>query len=79
MTIDEILAELPTLQSDELEMVLTRALELQRALKPGTVFVASPELLRAIEEADAEPGGKCIPIEEVDRIISSWDSRAPSS
>ena len=78
MTIDEILAELPNLQADELEMVLARAVELQRDLQSGTVFVASPELLRAIEEADAEPEELCIPIEEVERIISSWSSKAPS-
>jgi hypothetical protein len=79
MNIDEILAELPKLQASELEAVVIRALELQPDLRLGSVFVASPELLRAIEEADAEPEEHDIPIEEVDRLILSSNPKAPSS
>ncbi len=79
MTVDEILAELPKLQADELEAVISRVLELREGLEPRSVFVASPELLRALEEAEAEPEDQCIPIEDVERIIRSWGQKPPSS
>jgi hypothetical protein len=75
MSLSEILSELPALQADELEAVLSRALELQRGLKPGTVFVASPELLRAIEEAEADPEEHDIDISEAERIVKSWSTK----
>jgi len=75
MSIAEILAELPKLEAQELEAVVSRALELQQDLKPGSVFVASPELLRSIEEADAEPEDSDIDISEAERIVKSWNTK----
>ncbi len=75
MSFAEILAELPRLEAKELEAVVSRALELQQDLKPGSVFVASSELLRAIEEADAEPEDSDIDISEAERIVKSWNTK----
>jgi hypothetical protein len=75
MNVAEILAELPKLQADELRAVVSRALELEQDLEPGTVFVAAPELLRAIEEADAEPEDQDIDISEAERIVKSWSTK----
>jgi len=75
MSLSEILSELPKLQADELETLLSRALELQRGLQPGTVFVASPELLQAIEEAEADPEEHDIDISEAERIVKSWSTK----
>jgi len=46
-----------------------------RNWKPGSVFVASPELLRSIEEADAEPEDSDIDISEAERIVKSWNTK----
>jgi hypothetical protein len=75
MSVTEILSELPNLQANELEAVVSRALELQQDLKPGSVFIASPELIRAIEEADAEPEDRDIDISEAESIVKSWNTK----
>ncbi len=75
MSFTEILSELPNLEAEELEALISRAVEIHRDLKPGSVFVASPELIRAIEEADAEPEDGDIDISEVERIVKTWNSK----
>jgi|GEM_PF-1520740 len=71
MSVTEILAELPKLDPSELELVFERALELQQ----GVAFEASPELLRAIDEADSTPRDQDIDIQEALRIVKSWTTR----
>jgi hypothetical protein len=71
MSLAEILAELPKLDPAELEQVLERI----RNLSPEKSFVASPELLAAIDEAVAVPEDQCIPIEDALRIVRSWNTR----
>ena len=71
MNVTEILAELPKLDAAELELVFERALELQKG--PG--FEASPELLKAIDEADAIPEDQDVDIEEAYRIVKSWNTK----
>jgi hypothetical protein len=71
MSVAEILAELPKLDPAELQLVRERILE----LSPDQSFEASPELLQAIDEAMAVPEDQCIPIEEAQRIIKSWNSK----
>ena len=70
MSVTDILAELPKLKPVELEQIVERALELQ-----GIEFQASPELLAAIEEAEAEPESGDISAEEVLQRIRSWTSK----
>lgn len=71
MSVTKILSELPKLAPAELEQVFPRALELHEKIE----YEASPELLRAIEEADATPQGQDVSIEEAYRIIKSWDTK----
>jgi hypothetical protein len=70
MSVNEILAELPKLDAAELQLVFQRTLELHES----GMFTASPELLRAIEEAERESDEHDIPIEEAYRVVESWDS-----
>jgi hypothetical protein len=72
MTLSEIIAELPKLSPDELEAVLECALELRK----DTIYEASPELLKAIEEAERETDEHDISIEEAYRVVESWPSHA---
>jgi hypothetical protein len=74
MSIAEILAQLPKLKPKELDRVFKRTAELRQL----PVFVASPELMDAIAEADAEPLENCIDINEVHRTIDSWSSKSSS-
>ncbi len=68
MSTTEILAELPALPPDDLEAIWQTA----GRLLEGRSLTASPELLAAVDEADAswekEDG---VPIEDVRRTISS--------
>jgi hypothetical protein len=64
----EILNELPKLSAEELDAIFYRAAALRQH-----AIAASPELLAAIDEADASfatEGGK--PIEEVEAAVKSW-------
>ncbi len=68
MSTTEILAELPALQPDDLETIWQTA----GRLLEGRSLTASPELLAAVDEADAsweKEGG--VPIEDVRRTIGS--------
>jgi isochorismate synthase EntC len=64
----EILDELPKLSAEEIDAIFFRAAALRQH------FVsASPELLAAIDEADASfaaDGGK--PVDEVEAAVKSW-------
>ncbi len=71
MSVAEILAELPRLDPAELELVFERTLELQK----DAVFTASPELLRAIKEADEASEDGDVDIAEARRIVDSWNSK----
>ena len=71
MSVAEILAELPRLDPAELELVFERTLELQKE----AVFTASPELLRAIKEADEASEDGDVDIAEARRIVDSWNSK----
>ena len=71
MSLAEILAELPKLDPTELELVRERIME----LCPDQSFEASPELLAAIDEADAIPEDQDIPVKEVLRIVKSWNTK----
>ena len=71
MSVSEILAELPQLAPDELNLVLERMLELQQ----NRGVEVSPELLQAIAEADAAPESEDISIDEALRIVRSWNTK----
>jgi hypothetical protein len=67
----EILNELSKLSAEEIDAIFFRAAALRQHAVP-----ASPELLAAIDEADASfarEGGK--PIAEVESAIKSWLTR----
>jgi hypothetical protein len=64
----EILDELPKLSAEELDAIFYRAAALRQH-----AITASPEVLAAIDEADASfaaEGGK--PIDEVEASVKSW-------
>jgi len=68
MSTTEILAELPALPADELEAIWQAA----GRLLEGHTLQASPELLAAVDEADAsweQEGG--VPLEEVRRKLGA--------
>ena len=68
MSTTQILAELPALPPDELEAIWQTAGQLLE----GRVLSASPELLAAVDEADAfwaKEGG--VPIEEARRKLGA--------
>jgi hypothetical protein len=72
MSTTEILAELPALPPDELETIWQTAGQLLE----GRALRASPELLAAVDEADAswkQEGG--VPIEEARRKLGSWPGK----
>lgn len=72
MSSTEIIAKLPALSPAELEAVWQRAGQLLE----GRILSASPELLAAIDEADASwerEGGAGI--EEARREINSWPGK----
>ena len=72
MSTTQILAELPALPPDELEAIWQTAGQLLE----GRVLSASPELLAAVDEADAswdKEGG--VPVEEARRKFGSWPGK----
>ena len=72
MSTTEILAELPALPPDDLETIWQTA----GRLLEGRSLTASPELLAAVDEADAsweKEGG--IPVEDARRTIGSWPGK----
>jgi len=72
MSTTEILAELPALPPDDLETIWQTA----GRLLEGRSLTASPELLAAVDEADAsweKEGG--VPLEDVRRTIASWPGK----
>jgi hypothetical protein len=72
MSSTEILANLPALSPTELESVWQRAGQLLE----GRILSASPELLAAVDEADAswdKEGGESI--DEVRRKIRAWPGK----
>ena len=73
MSVAEILNELPKLSPEERDLVSARLAEIN-----GTAFHPSLELLRAIEEAEAEPEENCIDIEEARRMMESWSIESSS-
>jgi len=71
MSAADILDELPKLSPEEIDIIFFRAADLRQH-----VIAASPELLSAIDEADAsfeKEGG--VPIEEIETMIKSWPSK----
>ena len=67
----EILAELPNLSPEEIDTIFFRA----AALRQHSIS-ASPELLAAIDEADAsfeKEGGT--PIEQIEAAVKSWPTK----
>ena len=71
MSTTEILEELPRLNLSELETIYRRAVQLHQ----GRTVEASPELLAAIDEADAsfaKEGG--VRVDEARRIVASWNT-----
>ena len=72
MSTTEILEELPRLNPAELETIYRRAVELHQ----GRTVEATPELLAAIDEADAafaKEGG--VSVDEARRIVASWNTK----
>ena len=72
MSTTQILAELPALPPDELEAIWQTAGQLLE----GRVLSASPELLAAVDEADAsweKEGG--VPVGEARRKLGSWPGK----
>jgi hypothetical protein len=65
MSATEILDELPKLSGEDIDAIFFRA----AALRQHAVS-ASPELLAAIDEADASAGGKSI--EQIKAEAKSW-------
>jgi len=68
MSAAEILNELPRLSPEEIDIIFFRAADLRQH-----VIAASPELLAAVDKADAsfeKEGG--IPVEEIETMVKSW-------
>jgi hypothetical protein len=67
----EILDELPKLSAEEIDIIFFRAAALRQH-----AISASPELVAAIDEADAsfeKEGGKSI--EQMEAAVKSWPTR----
>ncbi|MBX2823739.1 MAG: hypothetical protein KTR33_03355 [Gammaproteobacteria bacterium] len=65
MSTEEILAELPKLSLDEVEVIFQRAESLLHD-------EASPELLSAIEEADQQSEGGDLTVEQMQDQVRQW-------
>jgi len=65
MSTEEILAELPKLSLDEVEVIYQRAENLLHD-------EASPELLVAIDQADVEPHSEDISVEQIRDQVKRW-------
>lgn len=68
MSTAEILAELPHLPLEEIEAIHLKAEELLHR----QAVAANPELLAAIDEADASPESGDIPAETIRKRVSEW-------
>jgi len=64
MSLTEILAELPKLKTEERDTILHRIEELDE--------LASPEILAAIDQADASPGNQDMSAEEMRQKVKAW-------
>ena len=64
MSLTEILEELPKLKTEERNAILHRIEELDD--------LASPEMLAAIDQADASPSDQDLPAEEVRQMVKPW-------
>ena len=64
MSLTEILDELPKLKTEERDTILHRIEELDD--------LASPEMLAAIDEADASPSDQDLSAEEMRQKVKAW-------
>jgi hypothetical protein len=64
MSLSEILEELPKLKTEEREAILHRIEELDD--------LASPEMLAAIDQADASPSDQDLSAEKVRQMVKPW-------
>ncbi len=64
MSLTEILAELPKLKTEERDAILHRIEELDE--------LASPEMLAAIDQADASPGQHDLSAEDMRQKVKAW-------
>ena len=64
MSIIEILEELPKLKTEEREFILHRIEELDD--------LASPEMLAAIDQADASPSDQDLSAEKLRQMVKPW-------
>jgi hypothetical protein len=64
MSLTEILDELPKLKTEERDTILHRIEELDD--------LASPEMLAAIDQADASPGDQDLSAEDVRQKVKAW-------
>ncbi|MCE0496738.1 MAG: hypothetical protein LV481_02155 [Methylacidiphilales bacterium] len=64
MSLTEILEELPKLKTEERDTILHRIEELDA--------LASPELLAAIDQAEAFPSEHDLPAGEVRQMVKAW-------
>ncbi len=64
MSLTEILEELPKLKTEERDTILHRIEELDD--------LASPEMLAAIDQADASPSEQDLSAEEMRQKVKAW-------
>jgi hypothetical protein len=64
MSLTEILAQLPKLKMEERDTILHRIEELDE--------LASPEMLAAVDEADASPPGHDSTVDEMRQKVKTW-------
>jgi hypothetical protein len=64
MSLTEILDELPKLKTEERDTILHRIEELDE--------LASPEMLAAIDQADASPSDQDLSVEDVRQKVKAW-------
>jgi hypothetical protein len=64
MSLTEILDELPKLKTEERDTILHRIEELDE--------LASPEMLAAIDQADASPSDQDLAVEDVRQKVKAW-------
>jgi hypothetical protein len=64
MSLTEILEELPKLKTEERDTILHRIEELDE--------LASPEMLAAIDQADASPSDQDLSAEEMRQKVKAW-------
>jgi len=64
MSLTEILEELPKLKTEERDVILQHIEELDD--------LASPEILAAIDEADASPRDKDLSAQDMSQMVTRW-------